>query len=138
MRIVLDTNTLVSGILTPGPPRRLVDAAKAQTFQFCTSETLLAELLDVLSRNKFAARIHKAGLAPQGIVDDLRRIALVVSPLAVPRIVPNDPDDDHVLACAIAAQADIIVSGDKHLLDLKNCAQIPIIKATEALARIQR
>src|SRR5258706_15106192 len=100
--MVLDTNLLVSGVISAGLPRQLVDAAKAGVFELCTSETLLAELLDVLSRDKFAARLAQAGLVPAGIVDDLRRLAVVVSPSAVPRVVPTDPDDDHVLAAALA------------------------------------
>jgi putative PIN family toxin of toxin-antitoxin system len=104
----------------------------------CTSEVLLAELLDVLSRAKFAARLGQAGLTPQGIVDDLRRIAVVVSPVDVPRVVPTDPDDDHVIAAAVAAQADLIASGDKRdLLPLGSYQGIPIITAREAVERLE-
>ena len=62
MRFVLDTILLVSGVIAGGLPRRLIDAAKAGEFELCTSELLLAELLDVLSRGKFAARLAQAGL----------------------------------------------------------------------------
>jgi predicted nucleic acid-binding protein len=52
-------------------------------------------------------------------------------------VVPNDPDDDHVLACALAAQADLIVTGDrKHLLSLGSYERIAIVDAAEALRRI--
>ncbi len=84
MRCVLDTNLLVSGVISAGLPRRLVDAAKAGEFEFCTSETLLAELLDVLSREKFAGRLAQAGLTPARIVDDLRHLAILVSPASLP------------------------------------------------------
>ncbi len=137
MRVVLDTNLLVSGVISAGIPRRLIDGAKAGEFEFCTSDVLLTELLDVLSRAKFAARLARAGLTAEGIVADLRRIAVMVSPLTVPRVVLGDPDDDHVLAAAHAGAADIIASGDKRdLLPLNDHHGIPIVSAREALERL--
>ena len=119
MRVVLDANTLVSAILSPhGPPRRLLDDARAQVFELCSSPVLMAELLDVVSREKFAQRLAAAGLTPLGIVGEIRRLATMATPTDVPRVVVDDADDDHVLACALTAQADLIVSGDKHLLKL--------------------
>ena len=138
MRFVLDTNLLVSGVISAGLPRRLVDGAKAGEFELCTSEVLLAELLDVLSRGKFAARLAQAGLTPEGIVGELRRIGVVVSPASVPRVVHTDPDDDHVLAAALAGAADIIASGDKRdLLPLGSYEGIPIVTAREAVERLE-
>lgn len=138
MRVVLDTNTLVSAILSPlGPPRRLLDDARAQVFELCSSPVLMAELLDVVSREKFAKRLAAAGLTPLGIVGEIRRLAVMAAPLSVPRVVANDADDDHVLACALASQADLIVSGDKHLLGLGSHYQgIAIITAAQAVQRI--
>ena len=58
MRVVLDTNTFASALLSiHGPPRRLLDAARAQVFELCSSPVLVAELLDVVSREKFAKRL---------------------------------------------------------------------------------
>jgi putative PIN family toxin of toxin-antitoxin system len=137
MRIVIDTNLLVSGVISAGLPRQLVDAAKAAEFELCTSEILLAELLDVIARDKFAARLAQAGLTPLAIVEDLRALAVVVSPTSVPRVVPTDPDDDHVFAAALTGAADLIASGDKRdLLPLGNYQGIPIVTAREALKRI--
>jgi predicted nucleic acid-binding protein len=59
-----------------------------------------------------------------------------VTPAATPRVVADDPDDDHVIAAAIAAQADLIVSGDRHLLTLGAHAGIPIVTPAQALAII--
>ena len=138
MRFVLDTNLLVSGVIAAGLPRRLVDGAKAAEFELCTSEVLLAELLDVLSRDKFAARLAQAGLTPQGIVDDLRRLAVVVSPVDTPAVVLTDPDDDHVIAAAVAGQADLIASGDKRdLLPMGSFHGIAIVTAREAVSRLE-
>jgi len=80
VRVVLDTNTLVSGVISAGgPPRRPLDGARIQAFEMCSSTVLLAELLDVLSREKFAARLAQAGLTPLGIVSELRRMAHMVA-----------------------------------------------------------
>ena len=93
MRVVLDTNTLVSGVISPGgPPRRLLDDLRAHVFELCSSATLLAELLDVLSREKFAARLTQAGLTPQGIVVELRRLAYMAASQEVPRVIEHDAD----------------------------------------------
>lgn len=139
MRIVVDTNLLVSGVISAGGlPRQLLDAAKRGEFELCTSEVLLAELLDVLSRNKFAARLTQAGLTPDGIVGDLRRLGIVVSTSATPpRVEPTDPDDDHVVAAAIAGTADLIASGDKRdMLPLGSYQGIEIVTARIAIERI--
>ena len=138
MRIVLDTNLLVSGVIAAGLPRRLIDGAMAGEFELCTSEVLLAELLDVISREKFAQRLAQAGLTAQGIVDDLRRLAVVAAPSDTPRVVLTDPDDDHVIAAAIAGQADLIASGDQRdLLPLGSFEGIPIVSAREAIERLE-
>lgn len=135
MRVVLDTNTLVSALLSPhGPPRRLLDDARAQVFELCSSPVLMAELLDVVSREKFAQRLTAAGLTPLGIVGEIRRLATMATPTDVPRVVANDAEDDHVLACALTAQADFIVSGDKHLLNLGGQYQgIAIVTPAQAV-----
>jgi uncharacterized protein len=134
----VDTNLLVSGVIATGLPRRSIDGARASEFELCTSEVLLAELLEVLSRAKFAARLAQAGLTPAGIVDDLRRIAVVVQPVDTPRVVPTDPDDDHVIAAAVTGAADLIASGDKRdLLPLGGFGGIPVITAREAVERLE-
>ncbi len=138
MRIVVDPNLLVSGVISTGTPRQLLDFARAGAFDLCTSEALLDELLRVLSREKFSRRLTLAGLAPAAIVDDLRRLAIVGSPTSVPQVVLQDPDDDHVLAAALTSGADLIASGDKRdLLRLANYQGIAIVSAREAVDRIE-
>ena len=137
MRIVIDTNLLISGVISAGLARHLIEAVKAGEFEWCTSEVLLAEFLDVMARDKFASRLALAGLTPQAIVDDLRTLAWVVSPTEVARVVPSDPDDDHVLAAALSGAVDLIVSGDKRdLLALGSYQGIPIVTARQAMERI--
>ncbi len=135
MRFVIDTNLLVSGVISSGLPRQLLEAARTGEFELCTSEVLLAELQRVLGRTKFANRL--AGQTPESIAADLRKLAIVVTPTSVPRVVPTDPDDDHVLAAALAGAADLIASGDRRdLLPLGSYQGIPILTAREAWERL--
>jgi uncharacterized protein len=137
MRIVADTNTVLSGLLWHGPPRRLLDLARQRAFTLCTSPILLAELAEVIAREKFAHQVLASGLSAVALVQDYERLADIVDPqpLAVPAC--RDPDDDHVLACALAAQATLIVSRDKDLLDLHPYHGIPIVLAAAALQRLE-
>lgn len=137
MFIVADTNTVLSGLLWQGPPRRLIDLARARAITLCTSSILVAELAEVIGRGKFAQRVRAAGLSAAELVQDYRRLAQLIEPQLLPTPISRDADDDHVLACALAAQVEFIVSGDADLLDLKTHQGMPIITTAEALRRIE-
>lgn len=137
MRIVADTNTALSGLLWGGPPRRLIDLARERSLTLCTSIILLAELAEVIARDKFVQRIQLAALSAADLVQDYRRLAHIIEPQPLPAPVSRDPDDDHVLACAVAARADLIVTRDFDLLDLNAYQGIPILAAADALRRIE-
>ena len=137
MRIVADTNTVLSGLLWQGPPRRLLELTRERKVSLYTSLTLIAELAEVIARDKFAERVRAAGLSAAELVEDYERLAEVVTPEPLPAPVSRDPDDDHVLACALAAKAELIVSGDKrHLLVLTEYQGIPIRNASDALGQL--
>jgi putative PIN family toxin of toxin-antitoxin system len=135
----LDTNTVISGLLWKGTEHGLLAEVGARTdVALYTSPKLLAELADVLSRNKLSRAVAASGLSPEHLMARYVDAVRVVAPADIPAVVLADPDDDHVLACALAAQADLIVSGDPHLLDLKSYQSIPIVGTAEALERIAR
>ena len=136
MRLVLDTNIALSGLLWGGAPGQLIEAAIQQRIELASSTALLAELQGVLSREKFAAQLAKRGLTVNGIFGGYLALVTSVSPLSTPRVVERDRDDDHVIACALAAHADAIVSGDLDLLELGQHQGIPILTAIQALARL--
>ena len=136
MRLVLDTNVVASGLLWSGTPAQLIDAAQADEIEVFTSRALLAELTRILRRAKFANVIAASGLSLDELVLGYAEVAQLVHPAPITPVVLRDPDDDHVLACALTAQAELIVSGDTHLLELKAYQGIPIVSAAEALKRL--
>lgn len=135
MRIVVDTNTALSGLLWQGAPRRLINAARAGQASLITSPALLAELAEVLARDKFAERIRHAKLSPRILLEDYATLSYVIEPTGLPEPVSRDPDDDQVLACALTAGVDAIVSGDKDLLTLGSHGGTPILSAAAFLSR---
>jgi uncharacterized protein len=136
MRVVADTNTLVSGLLWRGKPRRVLDAARDGIIELFTSPTLLEELEEVLNREKFAARLLEANTSAHELVLGCSALAAVIDAKAIEPVVTADPDDDAVIACAISGQCEVITSGDRHLLDLKMHQGIRILTATELLAEL--
>ena len=136
MRLVLDTNTAISGLLWHGLPGKLIDAIQAKKVELYTSAPLLAELQGVLARGKFAKQLRARSLSGEGVVEGYAAIASIVMPAVITPTVSRDPTDDFVLATALAAGADAIISGDAHLLNLNAFQSIPIITAAEAVNRI--
>jgi len=137
VRLVLDTNTIVSGLLWKGPPHALLMAARERRdLSLHSSPKLLAELADVLARRKLAPAMAEGGQSPEALVQRYLQVVRIVIPAIITPVIESDPEDDHVLACALAARADLIVSGDAHLLNLKAYQGIPIITAAEALTRL--
>jgi putative PIN family toxin of toxin-antitoxin system len=137
VRLVLDTNTVVSGLLWHGTPGALIDAALAGSVELITSTPLLAELKDVLARPKFASQLAARGLSAQALFDGYAALCTLVTPVVITPTVTRDPADDAVLACALAAGADLAVSGDADLLNLKHFHGIEIVNAAQALARVR-
>jgi putative PIN family toxin of toxin-antitoxin system len=133
MRVVADTSTVVSGLMWRGKPRQVLDAARVRTISLFTSTTLLAELEDVLNRDKFARRLALIGHSPLDLLVGYAALATIVTPAVISPVILVDPDDDAVLACAVAASAKVVVSGDSHLLALKKYQNILILKAAELL-----
>lgn len=135
MRVVADTNTVVSALLWGGPPAAVLAAARERRITLFTSAALLAELEDVFSRPKFAARIREVGSSVPQLLAGYRALVSIVRPVALAPTT-RDPDDDQVLACALAAAATLIVTRDRDLLDLGSFRQIRLLPAHKALAAL--
>jgi uncharacterized protein len=133
VRLVADTNTVISGLLWGGTPGRLMDLAVQGQIKFVTTLPLLAELEGVLARNKFSAQLSKRGLSVSDVFDGYVALVETVAPAKITPTITRDPADDQVLAAALAGKVDLIVSGNAHLLDLKLFRGIEIVTTAVAL-----
>ena len=133
MRLVLDTNVVVSGLIWSGPPRQLLDLARKGRVVLFSSGVLLDELGSVLERDKFAAFLASRDVTPAFLMRRYGMLATLVKPTRITRTVPADPDDDHVIAAASAARADVIATGDGDLLRLDPWQGIRILLPAEVL-----
>lgn len=137
MRLVVDTNVLVSAFLWQGTPGRLIELAGEKDVQLFTSRALIDELTDVLHRKKLARPIRATGLTPAQTLRNYRRLTTVVTAKQLSQPVSRDPGDDAVLACALAARADLIVSGDDDLLSIMTFETIRIVTPAQAVQIIE-
>ncbi len=119
-RAVLDTNVLVSALISPsGASAQLLIELRSGGFELIVSPLLLAELREVLSRPKFRRYVSEAEI--DAYAELIRREGLVVDdPLPSSEPVGVDPDDEYLIDLARAGQVDAMVTGDVHLLDLRD------------------
>lgn len=129
MRIVADTNVIVSAVIAGGKPRRLIEKSLRGEIELVLSPGILEEVADVLERPKF----ELAEEAVYRIVGALVQTAHVVDVDSSVQVVEEDPDDDVILNTALDGRADAIVSGDKHLLDLKDFKGIQVHSVAELI-----
>jgi len=133
-RVVLDTNVVVSALLFRGELSRLHALWKRKAFTIVASREIVEEYLRVLAYPKF-------NLTEKEIGDIIREELLpCIEPVMVAEELKGvcvDPDDDKFLACAEAAKADVVVSGDEHLLSLKKYKGCPIITAEKFLRKFR-
>lgn len=133
MKVVLDTNLFVSSLLSPESlPANLIRVWQTGGFEIILSPTILSEIHRVLGydhiRHQFPITDQKVDI----FIQSLERHATIVAGVTdVTGAVPDDPDDEIILACAIDGEALLILSRDKHLLQLQEYAGIPIIRARQ-------
>jgi putative PIN family toxin of toxin-antitoxin system len=132
MRIVCDTNVLVSGILFTGHRRTILRLAAQGRIENCISPEMLDEVEEVLRRPKF----HLGWLEISGIIELFQQTFAVVVPTHRVRAVADDPDDDAVLEAALEAKASWIVSGDHHLRNLACWRGIEIASPADFARRL--
>src|SRR3990172_10965862 len=123
MKVVFDTNVIISALTFDGTPRRLLNLARHGRFQLILSPSILKETAKVLER-KFDWEEKTVVMA----IQKLSSIAAVVKPDICIKAIKSDVSDNRILECGVAGDADIIVSGDtKHILPIKNYQGIQIL-----------
>jgi hypothetical protein len=135
MRMVIDTNIWVSGLLWRGLPWKLLRLAEAGEIELCMAPAMIIELVEVLAYERLQPRLDQLRLTSAELV---AYAVSLTSLFEVPEgdpIVAADPDDDVFLRCALAAQAAYVVSGDRHLLDLGEYADVPILTVRDFLTQ---
>lgn len=131
-RLVLDTNLLVSAVLGEGHPRTLLRSCIDGAHKLLGSPATIGEFSEVLARPKFRMTGEEVARAVAVLVQTAELVE-TSSRLAV---VTADPDDDRFLELAVDGKADLLVSGDRHVLDLQEFAGIPIVRAADAVKRL--
>lgn len=134
-RWVIDTNVLVSAFLWQGKPGRLIEMAGEHEVRLLTSRALLDELAATLNKKKLAAAVAATGSTAEQMLASYKRIATTVRARALDGRISRDADDDAVLACALAARAALVVTGDDDLPVLEDFMGIPIVIVGQAVAR---
>jgi putative PIN family toxin of toxin-antitoxin system len=132
LRVVLDTNVLVSAIISEGKSRELLRKGITNQFALVTSDLILKELITVLRRPKFKTSENEI----QRIILALTRSADIIDVKSKFSAVKQDPKDDMIINTAYDGNADVIVSGDNHLLELENFKGIKIITVQSLLSTL--
>ncbi len=140
LKVVPDTNVVVSSILVKkGLPAQMLDLWREQRYLLVTSPLIIAEIRATLDYPHIRRKYALTDADVEQLVALLQQDTLLVSGHAEVRgAIPKDPADEKILACAVEAGADYIVSGDRHLLDLGIYQGIPILTVRQFLERLPR
>lgn len=134
VKIVLDTNVLISAFLWQKDVKEIFNLAKENKIQICVTKEILDEFYRVLCYQKFLSRLKLIGKTPEEIINEFLEIVKFYPTKKFKTIiVKEDPSDDKFLSAALSSNSSFIVSGNKHLLKLKEFRRISIVSAREFL-----
>ena len=138
LRVVLDTNVFVSSLLVKeGPAAQVLDAWRARRYLLIVSPDFVAEIASTLRYPRIRRRYHITEDDIQALLDLLETDSILVPGTAdVSGSLPEDPDDEVVLGCAVEGDADLVVSGDRHLLALGGFRGIEIVAVRRVMERM--
>ena len=136
MHVVFDTNVIVSGLLWQGPPHVLFDLVESGSLTLCLTPQILDEINRVLDYPQIAKRRAIIGMPLAETQAYLLRYSSMMTDVHRVRIVKADPSDDYFISAAMSSGAKWIVSGDRHLLDLKSIGDIRVVTPVQFLKEI--
>ncbi|MDJ1172964.1 putative toxin-antitoxin system toxin component, PIN family [Roseofilum capinflatum] len=137
MKVVFDTNIWVSAIIWGGIPDRILLLGETQSITISMSQELLNELERTFSKSKLQPKLQALDLTVSSVMNLIRESVIVypIDEITVPNL--RDPDDNIVVATAIAAQADVMITGDRDLLVLETYQGISIMTAKDFLQSLE-
>jgi putative PIN family toxin of toxin-antitoxin system len=135
MRVVLDVNVWISALLWAGVPRQVVDKAASEEITIFASEPLFAELAATIGRAKFEAKILSLGRTTEDLINLVASFLQWCQPIIVDVPQLRDPKDLIIIATAVGADAEVLVTGDRDLLILNEFEGIPILTPQQFLER---
>lgn len=133
-KVVIDTNIFLSATILKGSTAVLMDCWKEDKFVLLFSADIFDEYFEVIARPKFAQEESDI----RALAELLTEKGIAVEPKIRLDVVKDDPDDNKFLECALAGEADFIVSGDRHLLSLNKYKGVRILKAADFLKELER
>ena len=133
MRVVIDTNVLISATFWPGKPKQLLNQVRRGAITFLTSEILLAELKEVLTREDKPFKLSAE--ESERVLGAIRNLAEIIEPHSSVTVCRDDADN-RVLECALDGRADWIITGDRHLLELESFMGIEIATVANFLSTV--
>lgn len=138
MRVVLDTNVLISALLWKGRLTPLYHLINERKILLCFSKLTLRELIKVSQYQHIRAKAEKEKIDFLQVIKSLALNSISIRPKKIPNVIKEHPEDNKFLACAATCQASFIVSGDGHLLNLKEFKGIPVVSPREFLKIIKK
>jgi putative PIN family toxin of toxin-antitoxin system len=133
IRAVLDANVLVSGILIDGAPRSILRAWRTGEFHLIASEATIDEIGRLLRHRKILRRHGWTETEIRAFMESLEALAILTPGKLILDVVPADPSDNRYLECTIEGDADCLVTGYRHLLDLAEYREVEILSPREFL-----
>jgi uncharacterized protein len=136
VRIVVDSNVLVSASFWNGDSERIIALAESKKLELFLSKEIIDEFIRVLGYEDIKRKIKDKGLEMKRTVEKIEAISTIIEPKIKIKAVIDDPSDDKFIECAVEARADYLISKDKHLLKMKSFIDIDIITPKEFLKKL--